>query len=170
MESHEDRLKRFQDGPPSEVILTLTNSINNYFNPEIAGAATAGSWSLMFMGTHAVALTVSQALFGLTGKDGYLRFLRTFMDQDSPGADFSAIGPRYIGGETSWHTSGCRQPATPSPSISIWMSGGRDATILSSSTRPGITNHMAEHLIQLRTSGVRRQSSHLTRWRQPKFD
>jgi hypothetical protein len=92
MESFEDRLSRFQDGPPSEVISTLTNSINNFLNPEIAKVAADGSWSLMFMGTHAVALTISESLFGLKGKEGYLHFVRTFMDEESSGANFSSIG------------------------------------------------------------------------------
>jgi|SRR5271157_807486 len=92
MESYEDRLRRFQNGSPIEVIATLTNSINNFLNPEIAKAAEDGSWSLMFMGIHAVALTVSQGFFGLTGQEGYLRFLRTFVDGEVPGADFFSIG------------------------------------------------------------------------------
>lgn len=92
MESYEDRLARFENGSPIEVIATLTNSINNFLNPEIEQAARGGSWSLMFMGVHAVALTISQGLFGLTGPDGYLRFLRTFVDDDVVGGDFSAIG------------------------------------------------------------------------------
>jgi hypothetical protein len=92
MESFEDRLKRFQNGPPTEVISTLTNSINNFFNPEITKAAEENCWSLMFMGIHAVALTISQAYFGQTGRDGYLRFLRTFVDGESIGQDFSTIG------------------------------------------------------------------------------
>ena len=91
MESPEDRLLRFQ-GPPSEVIGTLTNSINNFFNPEIANAAENRSWSLMLMGIHAVALTVSDGLKGLNGESGYVWFLQTYMDRDEPGADFSAIG------------------------------------------------------------------------------
>jgi hypothetical protein len=92
MESYEDRLARFENGSPIEVIATLTNSINNFLNPEIEQAARGGSWSLMFMGIHAVALTISQGLFGLTGRDAYLRFLRTFVDDEVPGGDFSAIG------------------------------------------------------------------------------
>jgi hypothetical protein len=92
MESYEDRLARFENGSPIEVIATLTNSINNFLNPEIEQAARRGSWSLMFMGIHAVALTVSKGFFGLTGRDGYLRFLRTFVDDGAAGGDFSAIG------------------------------------------------------------------------------
>ena len=92
MESFQDRLTRFEQGPPTEVISTLTNSINNIFNPEISSAAKTGCWSLMFMGTHAVALTVSEGMFGLTGKRGYLRFLQAFVDKGDPASDFSAIG------------------------------------------------------------------------------
>ena len=63
MESYSDRLRRFQNGPPNEVIQTLLNSINNYFNPEIAKAAEIDSWSRVLMGVHSVAITVSQGLF-----------------------------------------------------------------------------------------------------------
>ena len=92
MEIYQDRLSRFQQGPPTEVISTLTNSINNFFNPEIARAADNESWSLMFMGVHAAALTVSQGLFGLTGREAYLQFLRAFVDDAAPGTDFSSVG------------------------------------------------------------------------------
>jgi hypothetical protein len=92
MESPEDRLRRFEGGPPAEVISTLLNSINNGLNGEIRLAAEAGCWSLVIMATHAVALTVSEGLFDLTGQQGYARFLRTFVDQPDPGQDFSTIG------------------------------------------------------------------------------
>ena len=92
MESAAARLKRFQDGPPVEVILTLLNSIDNFFNPEIAAAATARCWSLMIMGVHAVALTISEGLFDKRGEEGYIYFVKTFVDRDEPGSDFSTIG------------------------------------------------------------------------------
>lgn len=93
MESPEARLQRFRNGPPMEIISTLTNSINNFFNPEIAKAAETGCWSLMIIGIHGVALTVSEGLFGLSGEAGYVRFLQTYMDGDEPGSNFSVIGP-----------------------------------------------------------------------------
>jgi hypothetical protein len=92
MESQADRLKRFQDGPPTEVISTLLNSINNFFNNEIARAAEASCWSLMVMGVHAVALTISFGFFGLNGEAAYVRFLREYVDGSEPGADFSSVG------------------------------------------------------------------------------
>jgi hypothetical protein len=92
MESPEARLRRFQDGPPTEIISTLTNSINNIFNPEITKAAETGCWSLVIIGIHAVALTVSEGLFGLSGEAGYVRFLQRYMDSPKPGDNFSLIG------------------------------------------------------------------------------
>jgi hypothetical protein len=93
MESPEDRLKRFQNGSPTEIWSTLTNSINNFFNPEIDKAAEAGCWSLVIIGIHGVALTLSEGLFGGNSPEkGYVRFLKTFMDRDTPGDDFSVIG------------------------------------------------------------------------------
>jgi hypothetical protein len=92
MEGQADRLRRFQDGPPGEVISTLLNSIDNFFNNEIARAAEANCWSLMVMGVHAVALTISFGFFGLNGEAAYGRFLREYVDGTEPGADFSSIG------------------------------------------------------------------------------
>jgi hypothetical protein len=92
MESYSDRLLRFQNGPPNEVIQTLLNSINNFFNPEIAKAAQNNCWSLVLIGVHSVALTVSQGLFGVGGEKGFIRYLETFMDGSETGADFSSIG------------------------------------------------------------------------------
>ena len=94
MESYAARLKRFQDGPPTEIASTLLNSIDNYFNGEIGKAAETGCWSLMLLGTHAVALTISHGFFGLSGEAAYLRFLREYMDSPEPGSDFSTIGSK----------------------------------------------------------------------------
>jgi hypothetical protein len=91
METAAARLQRFQQGPPQEVIATLLNSINNHFNVEIREAAKAGCWSLAFMGVHAVTQMVSYALVDAQGEAGFRRFLLEFVDQDSPGADFSAV-------------------------------------------------------------------------------
>jgi len=92
-ETKEHRLQRFQNSHPYEVIDTLTNSINNYFNNEIALTIKNGNYqsSLLFLGIHAVALTISEGLFGKTGPDGYKLFLEKFVDGDTPDTKFSAI-------------------------------------------------------------------------------
>jgi len=92
-ETKEHRLQRFQDSHPYEVIDTLTNSINNYFNNEIALTIKDGNYqsSLLFLGIHAVALTISEGLFGKTGPDGYGLFLKKFVDGDTPDTKFSVI-------------------------------------------------------------------------------
>ena len=94
MESRDDRLRRFEDNPPTEIISTLINSINNFFNPEIAKAAEDGCWSLVIMGVHSVTLTISFGLFGDDTEKGYVRFLQTFMDSGESGGDYSAIGSK----------------------------------------------------------------------------
>lgn len=92
-ESKEDRLKRFQDGPPLEVIGTLLNSIANFFNNEISITIQGKNYqtSLLFMGIHAVALTISEGLFGRGGPDGYKLFLARFVDGNTPDTRFSTI-------------------------------------------------------------------------------
>jgi len=92
MESYEDRLRRFQDNGPGEVIGTLLNSINNLFNPEIQRAADQECWSLMMIGTHGVALTIVEGVFGVSGEQGFVRFLKEYMDGAEPGGDWSTIG------------------------------------------------------------------------------
>ena len=61
-ESREKRLERFKKNPPEEVIDTLLNSLNNYFKNEITLTTKAenAQTSLMFLGIHSVALTVSE--------------------------------------------------------------------------------------------------------------
>ncbi len=93
MEEKEKRIKRFENGCPTEIISTLINSIPNFFNNEIRLTIKDDNYqtSLMFMGVHAVALTISEGLFGVRGLDGYRLFLETFMDGDTPDTKFSAI-------------------------------------------------------------------------------
>ncbi len=93
-ESAPNRLKRFQNGPPYEVIATLIGSIANFFNNEIALTAEEDNYqsSLLFLGVHAVALTISEGLFDKTGSDGYKLFLEKFIDGDTPDTKFSTIG------------------------------------------------------------------------------
>jgi hypothetical protein len=92
-ESREKRLERFKKNPPVEVIETLLNSLNNFFNNEITLTTKADSFqtSLMFLGIHAVALTVSEGLFGKTGLTGYKLYLKNFVDGDTPDTKFSKI-------------------------------------------------------------------------------
>lgn len=90
-ESKEERLKRFQNGPPEEVIETLLNSIDNYFNNEISLTPANYQTSLLFLGVHAVALTVSEAFFGLIGLPGYKKYLEAFVDGEKPDSNFSLI-------------------------------------------------------------------------------
>lgn len=93
MEDPMKRLLRFQNGPPSEIIDTLTNSIANYFNNEICVTVERNNYqsSLLFLGIHSVALTISEGLFNKTGPDGYKLFLERFVDGTTPDTKFSTI-------------------------------------------------------------------------------
>ncbi len=92
-ESKENRLKRFLENPPTEAVMTLLNSIDNYFNNEIeiTSKSKPPQTSLLFMGIHASALTIAEALFDKTGLDGYKSFLREFIDGDKADLRFSDI-------------------------------------------------------------------------------
>lgn len=91
MESRDQRLQRFESGSPVEIIATLLNSIDNFFNPEIRVAKEQGCWNLALLGVHAVALTISEGLFDRSGLAGYEVFLERFVDADDDNQAFSAI-------------------------------------------------------------------------------
>lgn len=88
-----DRIKRFQDRDSVEVIETLLNSIDNFFNNEIRITTESNHYqtSLLFLGIHAVALTISENFFNKRGVEGYKIFLEKFVDGDKPDIKFSRI-------------------------------------------------------------------------------
>lgn len=93
-ETKEHRLKRFQDGPPIEIIETLINSMASFFMNEIGATFDNKSnpqTSLMFLGTHSIALTLSHGFWNKEGKQGYKLFLEHFIDGDTPDTKFSTI-------------------------------------------------------------------------------
>lgn len=93
-ETAEERLKRFQDGPPTESIDTLLNSINNYFNNEIRATISdlqSPQTTLMFLGIHAAILTISEALFNDKTSGGYKLFLEKYVDYEGRADNFSLI-------------------------------------------------------------------------------
>jgi len=92
-ESKEQRLRRFQDNPPYEVIATLINSIANFFNYEISLTTQGNNYqsSLLFLGIHSVALTISEGLFDKPGPGGYKLFLENFVDGHTSDTKFSDI-------------------------------------------------------------------------------
>lgn len=93
MEPLEKRIARFQNGSPVEIIETLLNSIDNHFNNEIRPIAEDGNYqtTLLFLGIHAVALTIAEGLFDKRGSDGYNLFLEKFVDGENPDTKFSEI-------------------------------------------------------------------------------
>lgn len=94
-ETRDQRLKRFEQNSPVEVIDTIINSIANYFNNEIRATLydTANpQTSLMILGIHSVALTIAYGLFNSGGPQGYKLFLERFIDGDTPDTKFSTIG------------------------------------------------------------------------------
>lgn len=95
-ESKEQRLKRFYNGPHFEVIDTLLRSIDNHINNEISLTIYDGNYqpSLLFLGIHAVALTISESFFDKKGKEGYKLFLKKFVDGDTKDKKFSEIADK----------------------------------------------------------------------------
>lgn len=91
IEDRQKRLERLSRGEPVEIIETLLNSMDNFFNSQIDQIANLEMWYLVIMGDHAVALTIASGLFGVDGESGYKMFLEKFVDKDSPGFDFSSI-------------------------------------------------------------------------------
>ena len=96
-ETKEQRLKRFTENHPYEVIDTIINSMANYFVNELRTVFdnTANyQTSLMFLGTHSIALTIAHGLWGKGGQDGYKLFLENFIDGDTPDTKFSIVADR----------------------------------------------------------------------------
>lgn len=91
MEDKQKRLLRFQQNPPTEIIETLLNSIDNRFNREIEKAASQNLWLLVMLGIHAVSLTITESIFDKRGLDGFKFFLKKFMDKNEEGFVFSDI-------------------------------------------------------------------------------
>lgn len=90
-ESREQRLQRFEENGPAEAIETILNSIANFLNNEISETFDKHQTSLLFLGVHASALTISDALFGYQGLKGYKRFLQEFVDGESADTRFSLV-------------------------------------------------------------------------------
>lgn len=68
------------NGPPISAIIFLNFAISKFFNNELTLTAKNKQTGLLFMGIHASALTISEALWGVGGPTGYKMFLETFMD------------------------------------------------------------------------------------------
>ena len=93
-ETKEKRLKRFEDGPPVEIIGTLLNSISNFFNNEIRATLNDPEnpqTSLLLLGIHSVALTIAYGFFNQGGPKGYKLFLENFVDGGTADTKFSTI-------------------------------------------------------------------------------
>lgn len=96
-ETKEQRLRRFTENHPYEVIATITNSMANHFVNELRVVFDNPSnyqTSLMFLGTHSIALTMAYGLFNKGGEDGYKLFLENFIDGDTPDTKFSTVASR----------------------------------------------------------------------------
>jgi hypothetical protein len=96
-ETREQRLKRFENNHPIEVIETIIQSMGTYFVNELKPVfdnPTNPQTSLMFLGTHSIALTIGYGLFGKGGEDGYKLFLETFIDGDRADTKFSTVASK----------------------------------------------------------------------------
>lgn len=94
IEPFEKRLARFQNGSPIESIETLLNSIANFFNNEIVLTPEKYQTSLLFLGIHSVALTISEIFWDLNGEAGFKKFLETFVDGDTENIKFSFVADK----------------------------------------------------------------------------
>ena len=74
IEPFEKRLARFQNGSPIESIETLLNSIANFFNNEIVLTPEKYQTSLLFLGIHSVALTISEIFWDINGEAGFKKY------------------------------------------------------------------------------------------------
>tara|TARA_B100002019_G_C21115487_1_gene520640 strand:+ start:191 stop:766 length:576 start_codon:yes stop_codon:yes gene_type:complete len=93
-ETYEQRLKRFNENHPIEVIETVINSMANHFVNELRAVfdnPPNRQTTLMFLGTHSIALTISHGIFGEDGLKGYRLFLQNFIDGKTPDTQFSEI-------------------------------------------------------------------------------
>lgn len=90
------RLNRLQNNPPVEIIDTLLNSIDNYFNNEISLTIEDHNYqtNLLFLGVHAVALTISEAFYNIKGFQGFKLFLEKYIDGDIDNKKFSLIAKK----------------------------------------------------------------------------
>ncbi len=81
-------------GHPRDAINFLIISIDKFFNNEIRETLKGDNpqTSLMFMGTHAVSLSLSEIIFKQAGSAGFKKFLATFIDGNSKDLKFSSIG------------------------------------------------------------------------------
>lgn len=94
IELFEKRLARFQNGSPIESIETLLNSIAKFFNNEIVLTPEKHQTSLLFLGIHSVALTISEIFWDLNGEAGFKKFLEAFVDGDTENTKFSFVADK----------------------------------------------------------------------------
>lgn len=93
-ETKDQRLNRFTTGHPYEVVATITNSMANHFVNELRAVFDNPAnyqTSLMFLGTHSIALTLAHGYFNKGGEQGYKLFLEQFIDGDTPDTKFSTV-------------------------------------------------------------------------------
>jgi len=94
IEPFEKRLARFQNGSPIESIETLLNSIANFFNNEIVLTPENYQTSLLFLGIHSVALTISEIFWNLKGEAGFKKFIETFVDGNTSDLKYSSVADK----------------------------------------------------------------------------
>lgn len=96
-ETKEHRLKRFTENGPYEVVDTVTCSMANHLVNELRTVFNNPQnyqTSLMFLGTHSIALTIAHGFWNKGGEDGYKLFLEHFIDGDTPDTKFSTVAGR----------------------------------------------------------------------------
>lgn len=96
METRDARLKRFLLNGVHEIPLTLLNSINTFWIPQLKTADQHKLDGLVFMGTHAVMQTLGKHVFGKSGIAATTFYLQHFVDGERADLRFSQIaGPLH---------------------------------------------------------------------------
>lgn len=91
METFDQRLLRFQNYPPVEFIETVLNSIHNYYIRELVIASENELGNLLILGIHSIIETISENIFLKKGIDGFIFYLKNFVDANKEGFRFSEI-------------------------------------------------------------------------------
>lgn len=88
METYAHRVARFSNNPPDEIILSILDSIQNFFMPQLSIASEKGLYELLVLGIHAVIETISEHIFLRPGVPGLKFYLENFVDVDGAGEGF----------------------------------------------------------------------------------
>jgi hypothetical protein len=92
MEHYEQRYKRFSNGEPEEIIRSYLEMFWNCFiTTELQKAYENQQTGLLLIGIQSVIATLTEGIWGKTGKDSIQYYLERYVDQDESNKKFSKI-------------------------------------------------------------------------------